>query len=92
MTKNKEQSVTDGGGLSFTSSFHLEAERCRSGMTVTIGGLIGISDFSEERIVLASHSGRIIVNGRRLRINVYEGGSAEVIGRIEEISFKYGKN
>ena len=75
-----------------SSSFHLEAERSRKGMAIIIGGIIGISDFSESQIILNSHSGRIAVEGKHLFISVYEGGNVEVSGRVEVISFKYGKN
>ena len=73
-------------------AFHLEADRCPKGMSVLLSGIIGISDFSDAVIELRSHGGRITVKGQRLNISVFDGGSVEIIGRVEEVAFKYGKN
>ena len=74
------------------SAFHLEANRSTKGMAIVLNGIIGVSDFSDSSIGLRSHSGRIIVNGQRLFISVYENNCVEIVGRVEEIVFKYGKN
>ena len=86
---NNEKGIAPPRGF---SSFHMEADRSSRGMTLVLCGIIGISDFSDSCILLKSHSGRILVSGKRLHINVYEGGSAEIVGRVEGIEFKYGKN
>ncbi len=74
------------------SSFHLEANRSSKGMSLILSGIIGISDFSEERIELLSHGGRVIISGKRLFINLYENNNLEILGKAEEITFRYGKN
>ena len=74
------------------SSFHLEADRSRAGLSVVLSGIVGISDFSDSFIHLKGHGGRISVHGKKLFISVYENGSVEIVGRVEEIVFKYGKN
>ena len=74
------------------SNFHLEARRTVHGMSLIIGGVIGISDFSAESVLLKSHSGRILVVGRYLYISIFEGGVVEIIGKVEDIRFSYGKN
>lgn len=74
------------------SSFHMEADRTGRGMSLILCGIIGISDFSDSFIYLLSHGGRITVTGRGLFISVYENGTVEIVGRVEGISFKYGKN
>ena len=74
------------------SAFHLEADRNRAGLSIVLSGIIGISEFSEDFIYLKGHGGRINVRGKRLFINVYENDSVEILGKVEEISFKYGKN
>ena len=74
------------------SSFHLEADRSTKGMSVILSGVIGISDFSDSSIHLLSHSGRIVVNGQKLFICVYENNSVEIVGKVEGVVFKYGKN
>ncbi len=74
------------------SSFHLEADRSTRGMSVILSGVIGISDFSDSSIHLLTHGGRIIVNGQKLFICVYENNSVEIVGKVEGVVFKYGKN
>ena len=75
-----------------SQSFHLEADKSRSGMSVSISGIIGIGDFTDETVFLRSHGGKVTVAGKRLNVSVYENKTVEISGRIEEISFKYGKN
>lgn len=72
--------------------FHLEADRDGRGISVIISGIIGISDFSDNIIHLQSHGGRIVVCGSRLLLGVLDGGNVEIVGKVEGISFKYGKN
>ena len=84
MTENNS-----GHGL---SAFHLEADRRCGGLALIVSGIIGISDFSDSFILLKGHGGRVCVQGEKLFINVYENETVEIVGRVEEISFKYGKN
>ena len=89
--KNKERKKYPGvpSGL---SAFHLEANRNSGGMSVILSGIIGISDFSDSSIELLSHGGRICVTGKQLFISVYENNTLEIVGRIGEITFRYGKS
>ena len=87
--KNKKQRLSVP---SVVSRFHLEARRSVKGMSVIVGGVIGISDFSDETVLLKSHSGKIKVKGKYLSISIYEGGVIERLGKVEDISFSYGKN
>lgn len=73
-------------------AFRMEAYRSAGGMTSVISGVIGVSSYSDSEVILSSHGGRIIVSGKRLLICVYENGSVEISGKIEGISFRYGKN
>lgn len=74
------------------SPFTLEANRTGRGMGIFVGGIVGISDFSDESIHLKSHGCRVKIDGKRLALKVYENNSVEVNGRVENISFAYGKN
>ena len=74
------------------SKFHIEAERCARGILLTVDGVIGIEDFSEEQVMLKSHGGRVEIFGKRLNICVFESGAVEISGRVEDIRFGYGKN
>ncbi len=85
-SKGEEKNATTSLG------FHLEADRSRRGMSVFVSGIIGIGDFSNEQILLRSHGGRVNICGKRLDMVIYENQTVEISGRVEEISFKYGKN
>ena len=87
----KKEVVYKNPGAVF-SSFTLEANRTRGGMGVFIGGIVGISDFSDESIYLKSHSCKISVEGKKLSIKIYENKSVEIFGKVENIRFTYGKN
>lgn len=78
--------------LAVMSSFYLEARRDRRGITLLVGKIIGISEFSSELIVLKTHGGRIKLFGKRMKLSIYENSTVEISGRIEEIGFLYGKN
>ena len=87
-----EKSKTKNDNVTTSQSYHLEADRSRRGMSVFVSGIIGIGDFSEESVLLRSHGGKVLVSGKRLDISVYENRTVEISGRVEEISFKYGKD
>jgi hypothetical protein len=74
------------------SGFQLVADRDRAGLAIMLTGIIGITDFSDEFIHLKGYGGRISVRGKGLFISIYENHTVEVVGRVEEISFNYGKN
>ena len=74
------------------SAFHIEADRSPSGLSVKVGGIISITDYSEERISMKGHGGRLTVLGNRLRMTVYEDKTVEILGRVEVMEMKYGKN
>ena len=93
MTKNnKTENNFPRPNIQDLFGFHIEADRTSQGMAILISGIIGISDFSDCSIHLRSHGGRIAINGKGLFINVYENQSVEIVGRVEEIIFKNGKN
>ena len=72
-------------------SFSMEASRVGSVISIVLSGVIGISDYSEGEILLKSHGGKIRICGKRLMLSIYEDNTAEIVGRIEEIGFGYGK-
>ena len=87
--KKRETKELPRGAL---SGLHIEADRTGRGMSLVLCGIIGVGDFSENQILLLSHGGRITVTGRRLRIKVLESNSVEIVGPVEGVAFKYGKN
>ncbi len=74
------------------TGFFLNAERRGRGMRISIGAVIGVSEFSEERILLVSHGGRIEISGARLSLSVFQGRGVEIFGGVREIRFLYAKN
>lgn len=74
------------------SSFYLEGERSASGMSIIFGGVIGISDYSEEKASLTSHAGRIHISGSGITLSIYENKTVEIVGKIEEIRFEYARS
>jgi len=92
MMKKEKTKEKITGTPSALSSFHMEADRSVKGMTLFISGIIGISDFTDECIMLMSHGGRITVEGRSLQLCIYENNTASISGKVEDIRFTYGKN
>lgn len=71
--------------------FELEASRKGRGISVGISGIISIEECSECRITMKSHGGKICIMGEKLSVNIYENNSVDVVGRVKEIGFDYGK-
>lgn len=85
MIKKKIEDRTPRG------EFYLSCEKALGGLSLLVGGIIGVSELDDGRTELLSHSGRIIVSGRGLKLTVFENKSVEINGRIEGINFVYGK-
>ena len=90
--KNKAKEKNREKALKPPSSFHMEADRSRGGMAIVLSGVVGISDFSDDFILLKSHGGRIEVKGKNLFICVYENNAVEIQGKVSGVEFKYGRN
>lgn len=71
--------------------FYLSCERTADGMSIIVGGIISVTDFSDEAVKLASHTGRVAVSGNGLSISVFENKNVEIKGRVKEIKFAYGR-
>ena len=71
--------------------FYLSCERTSGGVSVIVGGIMSVTDFSPEGVMLAGHTGRISVQGKGLSMAVFENKNVEIRGRVEEIKFAYGK-
>ena len=78
--------------ISALKSFRLEANRSSKGLSILLSGVIGVSDFSDKSILLLSHGGRINVVGENLFIDLFENNTVEIVGKVMEIVFIYGKN
>ena len=71
----------------FPRSFHIEADRVGANISVSIGGVISILDFSDMGAILKVRGGKIKVCGFSLSVSVYENNIAEVCGKVSAIEF-----
>ena len=69
-----------------------ELRKARNTASITISGIVSISELSKTEVSLASHAGRVILRGESLSLVIFEGGVVTVNGKILEVSFGYGKN
>ncbi len=60
--------------------------------SVTISGIVSITDLTSEEISLATHAGRVVIRGNSLTLVIFEGGVVEINGKIEGVSLGYAKN
>ena len=86
-----EKKINPGRNNHMPSSFRLEASRSNRGMAVVLSGIISVDEFSEERVVLKSHGGKILITGKRLLISIFDNNDIEITGKTEAINFIYGK-
>lgn len=73
-------------------SFHVEIKKSLRGAVAVISGVMGIGEYTEDSILLLSHSGRMTVVGESLGISVLEERTVEIYGRITEVRLGYGKS
>ena len=69
------------------SPFRVEIDRVGRGLSVLVGGATAILEFSEVRASVGAGGYRVEISGRSLSIAVYECGSVEIVGRVEDVSF-----
>lgn len=67
--------------------FRVEIDRVGRGLSVLVGGATAILEFSEERSCVSAGGYRIEITGHSLSIAVYECGSVEIVGRVEDVGF-----
>ncbi len=69
----------------------LEMRKSSRAASVSVGGVIGVTELSASEIALSSHLGRIVMRGEGLRLTVYANRTAEVSGRITEVELGYAR-
>ena len=69
-----------------------ELRKARNTASITISGIISITELSKTAVSLATHTGRVILKGEALSLIIFEGGVVTVNGKIAEVSFGYAKN
>ena len=62
--------------------FRMEADAFTSDMELLITNVIGVSEFSEAKIVLMMKREKLEVCGSRMRISIYERNTVEISGGV----------
>ena len=70
----------------------IEIRKSRIGAVLVISGALGIDEYSDERIVVLSHSGRITLLGEGLNMSTLANRAIEIYGKIEGVGIGYGKS
>ena len=71
--------------------FHIEIDKTVRGFSLSCSGVKGISEFSDSMIKLRLPSFFLQISGKDLYMTVFEGKCVEIIGRLSEVRFIYGK-
>ena len=67
--------------------FHIEADKILNGLSFLIYGVTSIRSFSVSEVLLRSGRSEVKISGSDLSINVYEGSSVEISGRVDKVEF-----
>lgn len=73
------------------SDFHIELDRTPRGLSLSCSGVKGITEFSESAVSIRLSEFSVLICGNKLLITVFEEKSIEIIGKIREVKFLYGK-
>ena len=67
--------------------FHIEADRVASGVSVSVMGVLAITDFCESCAIMKMRRGKIKVLGAELSVAVYENKTVEIYGKVSAVEF-----
>lgn len=87
MQKGEKNKAENGVKQKSPKGFHIEADRVGSDVSVSVGGVISILDFSDKGAVLKVRGGKIKIVGSFLSVSVYENNIAEICGKVGVIEF-----
>ena len=66
-------------------SFYFELSKRGKISSAVIGGVIGVLDFSDKSVYLATQFGRIKILGEMLKVAIFENKTIQITGKIKEI-------
>ena len=72
-------------------AFRIEADGSGKHMRVTVSGIIGIREFSETAVGIATKRELITFVGEQLTVTVFESRAVEISGKVKSISIDAGK-
>ena len=73
------------------SPFHIAVDRAAEGFLLSVCGVGGVSEFSDECVLLELSFSRLKINGAGLDLTVYEQSTVEITGKITSVEFLYDK-
>ena len=88
--KSALSTLFENRGL-LSSDFSLEAVRRGRGISLTVSGVVAISELTDTNVVLKSHKARLLITGKSISLAVFEGRVVEIGGIIQSVEFSYGK-
>ena len=69
----------------------IELKKNSRGAVLILSGVVSISEYSDDKVELLTHSGRINLFGAGLTLSTMEDRSVEVYGRIDGLEMAYGR-
>ena len=87
MTKKEKSDSRSLRAEKIIPHFHIEADGRLQNISILISGCRGVSEFSEEKIVILTRREKIELCGTMLEMTVFEEKTVEISGNIEKIGF-----
>ncbi len=68
-------------------SFWVEIGRKGNGISITVNGVISITELGEQRCVFKVRGANISINGENLTVGIFENNTCEISGVVKGIEF-----
>ncbi len=88
MTLKIKKTTDPSDGKCKNTRFHIEATRTGKILNTVITGVISVAEFSENKILLLTHGGRMFISGTCLIMSIFENQTVEIKGKAENIGFE----
>ena len=75
-----------------SSPLLVEIKKSSHSASVSVAGVIGVTELSDSSISLSAHGGRVVMRGEGLRLTVYSDRTATVDGRVTEVELGYSRS
>ena len=85
MTGKREKKRTQAKRIGILPVFHIDADAFGNGMTVTVSGIVGVTEFSDGEIRLITSRVRLIIKGSSINLRIFEGNTVEISGNVLSI-------
>ena len=85
MTGKREKKRSQAKRIGVLPKFHIDADAFGNSMTVTVSGIVGITEFSDGEVRLITSRERITVRGSSINLRIFEGNTVEIRGNVLSI-------